>query len=264
MLATKREEKLRIGVRLVMSLAAILFIGNIALGQNSLFLNNTNQERGSYGERGEAGRVGYGPGAGQPMIMADEVGTNTYQGSPVLQASWITVEEPRLKNFRVHDLVTIVVNEVSRHSTSAETQTERSYGLDAALEEWFRLTHGAVYAADATHGEPSLALSFSREQDGSGEISRQDSLTARIRAEVVDVLPNGNLVLEATHSVTTDDETSLITLTGICAGSDLGLDNTVLSSQLASLRVEKTHTGMARDATRRGVISGFLEFLNLL
>ena len=264
MLSKQRKENGRIVIQLIMGLIAMLFLSDIALSQNSLFLNNTSQERGRYEEPGQAGRVGYGPGVGESMVLADEVGANDSTGRPVLQASWITVEEPRLKNFRIHDLVTIVVNEVSRHSTSAETETDRSYGIDAALEEWFRLTNGAVYAANAAHGEPSLALSFDREFDGSGDITRQDSLSARIRAEVVDVLPNGNLVLEATHSITTDDETTVITLTGICAGGDLGLDNTVLSSQLASLRVEKVHTGMARDATRRGIISGLLEFLNLL
>ena len=57
-------------------------------------------------------------------VVAETMPVVHTRSAPVLQASWITVEEPSPKDFRVHDLETIMVNEVSGHSTSAQTQTE--------------------------------------------------------------------------------------------------------------------------------------------
>jgi len=177
------------------------------------------------------------------------------------EASWITVAKPRPRDVRVHDLITIVVNEVSKSSTKAKTKTERKNSIDTALEDWLKFTSGNLGADQQGGGTPKVKLSHTRKLDAKGDIDRQDTLTARIRAEVMDVLPNGNLVLEATHTVVTDDERTTITLTGMCSGKDIGADKTVLSSSLARLDLRKEHSGMTRDATKRGLIFGFLDWL---
>jgi flagellar L-ring protein precursor FlgH len=182
-------------------------------------------------------------------------------GVSVENASWITVHKPKPKDIQVHDLVTIMVHEVSKHSTKADTKAEREYSLDAKLADWIRLTGGALRPDKQNRGDPTVSFSFEREFDGKGDIKRQDTVTARIQAEVIDVLPNGNLVLEATHTVVTDDESMTITLNGICRGKDIGVDNTILSNQLARLDLHKHHKGIARDATKRGLISGLIDWL---
>lgn len=180
-----------------------------------------------------------------------------------IKASWFTVDEPEPKDFRVHDLVTIVVHEVSKHTTKADTKADREYSFDARIEEYIRFADQAIQPALQKNGSPRIKLSLDKEFEGEGDIKREDTLSARIQAEIIDVLPNGNLVLEAAHTVITDAESSTITLTGMCRSKDVGIDNSVLSSRLHDLMVRKFHSGMAHDATRRGIISGLFDWINL-
>lgn len=256
--ATGRDDR---GTRLSIALLAMTVMATMAWGQNSLY-QRANDEVLTRSLRGNA-EHNYAMGRMVNAEARSKLGTS--KGAfPVLRVSWLTVEEPAPKDFRVHDLVTIVVNEMSKHTTKADTSTERSYALDAKLEEWFRLTKGGVRLSDKEHGAPQLKLAFDREFEGAGDVEREDSLSARIQAEIIDILPNGTMILEASHTVVTDDEVTHITLSGICRSKDITSSNTILSSQIARLRLKKTHEGMARDATRPGLISGLIDWLNPL
>jgi len=150
-----------------------------------------------------------------------------------VEASWITVDVPRQKDYRVHDFVTIIVNEVSRSRTKSKSKLERENTIEAILEDWVRLDNGRLRPDAQRGGNPSIVAGIEREFEGKGETDRRDMLTVRITAEITDVLPNGNLVLEATKSITTDEDVTRVTLTGMCRSSDIGADNTIISSKLA-------------------------------
>ena len=109
---------------------------------------------------------------------------------------------------------------------------------------------------------PELKLSGSRNLKGEAQVDRTDVLTARIGAEVVDVKPNGTLVLQAHKFIKTDDEEQTFTLSGICRAEDVTPDNTVLSTQMFDKNLSKTHTGAVRDTTKRGWIPKLLDALN--
>jgi flagellar L-ring protein precursor FlgH len=200
---------------------------------------------------------GYGDSQGGGSFL------NNTKRTPILKASWITVSEPSPKDFRVHDLITIVVHEVSKNSTKADTKAEREYTLDASLQDWLRLSDLNLRPDKQSRGDPKVGLSYEREFEGKGDIKREDTLSARIQAKVIDVLPNGNLMLEATKKVSIDEETTTIVLSGICRSKDVGIDNSVLSSQVSDLDIRKYHKGIARDATKRGLLSGLVDWLSI-
>lgn len=179
----------------------------------------------------------------------------------ISKASWIAVDKPTPKDIRLHDLVTIIVHESSKHTSKEDVKSEREYSTDAALKDWLRLRGLDLLPAKQPNGDPKIGFNFSREFEGKGDVKRQDTLTARIQAEVIDVLPNGNLRLEATHTIVTNEEETHITLTGVCRSKDVGVDNTVLSDKLAQLEIHKMHKGIARDANKRGLLSGLFDWL---
>lgn len=179
----------------------------------------------------------------------------------ISKASWIAVDKPSPKDIRVHDLVSIVVHESSKHTTKEDIKAEREYSIDAALKDWLRLSGANLRPDKQSRGDPKVGFNFEREFEGKGDVKRQDTLTARIQAEVIDVLPNGNLRLEATHLIVTNEEETYMTLTGICRSKDVGIDNKVLSDNLAQLEIRKMHKGIARDANKRGLLSGLIDIL---
>ena len=188
----------------------------------------------------------------------------TKSNRSVLKVSWTTVEEPKPRDFQVHDLITVIVNEVSKHSTKADSKTEREYELDLKLEDWISLSGGNLRPDQQSQGNPKIKFSGNRDFEGKGNIKREDTLTARIQAEIIDVLPNGNLVLEASHSVVTDGETTTIKMTGTCRSKDVGIGNSIMSSQCSHFKIWKKHTGMARDNVKRGWLAAFLDLINPL
>lgn len=230
---------------------------------NSLFLRGEqmNKDRSLRGSKSE-NMIG--------SKSTNLIGINDYRNreiishniTPGIKANWYAVKEPTPKDFQVHDLITIIILESSKHSVKAEADSERESSVSAKLDEWIKLRGLDLKPATFPDGKLSIKASGGRDFEGDSEIKREDTLSARIQAKVIDVLPNGSLMLEAKHTVSVDDETTVITLTGLCRSKDVGLDNSIISSQIADLIIKKTHTGMARDATKRGLLHGILDFLN--
>ena len=184
------------------------------------------------------------------------------EGMGALEVSWMTVDIPQPKDFRVHDLISIIVNEVSKSSSKADRRSDRENTIEAKLEDWIRFTGFGVRPDKQSRGDPAVTAGIEREFKGKGWVKREDILTARIQAEIIDVLPNGNLVLEAHKRVVTDDDATIVTLTGICRSKDVMSDNSIISTKLAHLEVRKTHSGSARDAVKRGFLTQLLDRLS--
>jgi len=184
-------------------------------------------------------------------------------GVPVLRASLTAVEEPAPKGIHVHDLISIIIHEVSKNESKAETSTERDASAEFKLDDWIRMSGLQLKPERSGRVTPQVKGSAKRSFEGEGDVSREDSLSARIQAEVVDVFPNGNIRIQAIHKIETDDETMTMTLTGICRNKDIGPDNTIISSKIYNLDIKKVHTGTARDATKRSWLHRILDFINI-
>lgn len=177
--------------------------------------------------------------------------------------SLVAVPVPKPKLMQKHDLLTIIVREESNYSSEATADTKKSAGFDAKISS-FPKFNLADFALESAIGDytPRLAADGSRNYKGEGTVDRKDVLTARIQAEVVDVKPNGTLVLQARKRIKTDEEEQLFVLTGICRVQDITPDNTVLSTQLYDSDVRKTHTGVVRDSTKRGWVPRAIDWIN--
>jgi flagellar L-ring protein precursor FlgH len=180
----------------------------------------------------------------------------------LLRSSPFAVARPEPIKIKVHDLLTIIVRESKTATTDSKLQSKKNWKLDTGLEEWIRLSnkHGVV-PAKFEQGKPSVLFDFKNDYKGNGKYDRKDELTTRITARVIDVKPNGNLVLEARKSIAIDDEGYTITLTGECRALDVLPDNTILSTQIADPTIDVQHSGSVRDATRRGWLMRGLDFL---
>lgn len=175
----------------------------------------------------------------------------------------LTPEEPRV--IQRHDLVQIIVREQSEARSRHEVDTDKDYRINGAIPRFpaFSLPEllELQLRAGRTTDMPELRMNFNKEFGGEGEVRRRDDFSARITAEVIEVLPNGNLILEARTFIKTDREESVMKVTGVCRQEDITPLNTVLSNQLHNLTVEKMHKGDLRSATDKGIIARALDFI---
>ena len=175
--------------------------------------------------------------------------------------NYFAVPEAKPKTLLKHDLLTIVISEQSEYSSDGTTDTKKTGDLDAKIDAIPSLSKFTT-AGLLSGFTPELKLSGNRNYKGTGTVDRKDTFTTRIQAEVVDVKPNGTLVVQARKRIVTDEEEQLMVLTGTCRVQDVTPDNTVLSTQLFDMDVRKSHHGAVRDATKRGWVPRLLDWAN--
>jgi flagellar L-ring protein FlgH len=186
-----------------------------------------------------------------------------YQPHALRDVSLFAIAPPEPREYVVHDLVQIIVRETSTAKSSSDLETEKETKLDGKVPQWpnlnledlLRLT---VHQSDDSDN-PALKLDFTKEFSGEGDYERKDDFSARITAEVIEVLPNGNLVLEARTYIKTDKEEQSMKVTGICRPEDITPLNTVLSNQIHDLTIDKVHQGELREANKKGLFTKVLE-----
>src|SRR3989304_5775006 len=146
---------------------------------------------------------------------------------------------------RVGDVVTVRIVESSKGNKNASTKTEKDSSLSTSISAFFGMPSDKLSQA-------SVGAETSEKHDGAGSTSRSSELTAVITARVIDVMPNGNLVIDGRREVVVNNETQLLYVTGIVRPEDIGPNNTVLSSYIADAKITYTGTGVVSDKKRVG------------
>jgi len=150
-------------------------------------------------------------------------------------SSWLYegVDPPRV--FNLNDVITVMVIESSQANSGSTAQRARQGQLDAELANWVRLRGGNVLPGpgDSPHINGTLVSQFR----GSSSVRTIDLTKYSIPMRVVDIRPNGHLLLEARQTVVgnegTGEETSDRLLWVTVRAEDVLPNNTVLSEKVA-------------------------------
>jgi flagellar L-ring protein precursor FlgH len=153
-----------------------------------------------------------------------------------------------LRASRVYDLVTIVVADKASAVSSGVTNTQRKSSAKASVTA----LGGAI---KATRPLANLANTAGDQQlQSQGTTSRDTALTTTITAQVVNVLPNGNLVVQGQKLINVNSEHQTVTVRGIVRPDDLSSTNQVASDRVAMLEVRVDGKGVVNDAVKRPFI----------
>ena len=140
-------------------------------------------------------------------------------------------------------------------SKQATTQTSRAQNFQGSL------TFAGVGTGSGGGGinSPKGAFSFgpyngafSRSFNGSGATSSTDTVTAYMTATVVDVLPNGNLVIRGSRWTKVFDSLQQTVLEGVVRPEDISRNNTVLSQNVAEAKIFLVGKGPVAQNQRPG------------
>ena len=151
----------------------------------------------------------------------------------------------------VGDIVTIMVQESNTAAKDNSTQTAKKTGVDASISSFL---YGPGGSSLLTKGGKYPAMKFDASQDftGGGKISNSEQITARIAVRVVDVLPNGNLILEGTRHTSFAGETQDSVLRGVVRGEDVTANNTVFSYNVSEASIKFISKGSVSSAQKKG------------
>ena len=149
------------------------------------------------------------------------------------------------KASRLHDVVSIVVVESLAASTDGQVKNSRASNANSGLTSLFGLLKKSNALQNLVGMTASSGLS------AQGQSTTNSSLATTFGGEVVDVLPNGMLVVQATRQLTFSQQTQLIKLRGLVRPEDVSAQNQVQSTAMTDLELEVVGKGIVNDSTYR-------------
>lgn len=149
------------------------------------------------------------------------------------------------KAARVHDVISIVVIESLAASTDGQVKNVRASNAATSVTGLF----GALKASNSLQN--LVGQNSASGLTAQGQSTTNSSLSTTFGGEVVDVLPNGMLVVQATRQLTFSQQTQLIKLRGLVRPEDVSSQNQILSTAMTDLELEVTGKGIVSDSTYR-------------
>ena len=167
--------------------------------------------------------------------------------APGKDISWMNGLATDLRARRVNDLVTIRVIENTSAAGTADSSLDKKSNANAAVTQLMGLEKKVP--GDSTTLVGAAANTTFK---GAGTTSRTSTLTAQMTARVVEVLPNGDLVLEGAREIDINGDRQIAVLTGVLRPSDIQPNNVAFSSSVGQLRIRYFGKGLMKDNLQPG------------
>jgi len=152
-----------------------------------------------------------------------------------------------VKARRVADLVTIQVVESTSAVSEASTETLRESQVDVSVPNLFGLE-------ERVSELPNLVdASSSADFTGDASTTRRSVIQTSVTAQVVEVFPNGNLLLQGDRELLVNGERQIVTFRGVARPNDISPQNVILSTRIAEMEFEIAGKGIVSKTQEPGM-----------
>ncbi len=138
------------------------------------------------------------------------------------------------------DILTVRINVADRAEVGNTTARTRGGSENAGLS--------AALGLGIAKPDPLIAGSSKSQFNGSGNISRSETISMTMSAIVTDVLPNGNLMIRGRQEIRVNYELRELIVTGMVRPQDIGRDNSIRHTQIAEARISYGGRGQLTQA----------------
>jgi flagellar L-ring protein FlgH len=160
--------------------------------------------------------------------------------------------EAEQRELQINDIVTVLVDYRSSMLSESDAKSKRNNFYNMVVSDWLKFDGKNISPAPLNNGDLRIRGQLDSQYKTEADLTARDALTFRIAANVVDIRPNGNLVLEARNEVQHDDEVWEQSITGVVRRQSIGPDRTVRSDQIAESRIRIRKKGFVKDGIDRG------------
>jgi flagellar L-ring protein precursor FlgH len=157
---------------------------------------------------------------------------------------------PLLEDHRarmVGDVITININEKVSASKTASSTANRAGTMDFVVPD-------AQIGGRGIKGG-SLSATSKNDFEGKGDSAANNVFTGQITVTVIDVLPNGNLVVAGEKQIGINQGSEFVRLSGVVDPRYILAGNMVSSTQVADARLEYRGAGYINEAQTLGWLS---------
>lgn len=169
------------------------------------------------------------------------------QAQRTLGSLWVPSDVSELssdyKARKVNDTVVIVVSVQTTAQQTGDVNSSRAFATSSAIT-------GLAGDVNTKGLNPLLNANSTTTLKGSGATDSSTTFQTSMTAQVIAVLPSGNLVVEAQRKIFMNNQHEDVTIRGVVRPNDIGAGNTIPSAALSNLEIEMKGKGIIADSTR--------------
>jgi len=158
----------------------------------------------------------------------------------------------------IGDILTIKIAEDSTVDNKAKRTLEKKTKRTADFDGKVGIDHIIPSIPAVTLG---TGQEFTNKLDGKADYKDERSFIASISVVVVDIMPNGNLVVMGTRNRSVADDVQIIEASGIVRPSDIAFDNTIESKQVANFHIVSKNVGVSGPYKRPNWLGRFFDIV---
>jgi flagellar L-ring protein precursor FlgH len=163
---------------------------------------------------------------------------------------------------RVGDILTVRLEEQTDAEKETETTVSKSNSNSIDNPTIFGTTPqfdlpGQLPLANTNDNNLAFSLGSASDFSGEGESDQNNKLSGNISVSVVEVLPNGNMVIRGEKVITINQGNEYIRLSGMISPRDIEADNSISSVRIADAQIAYVGDGPTNDANVMGWLSRF-------
>jgi flagellar L-ring protein precursor FlgH len=179
------------------------------------------------------------------MVLAQAGGMGSSPGSVFIPSARLADMMRDVRASQIDDIVTIIVTENASAAASGATKTARK----SSAKNNITALGGTLPAQNRF---ANLAgVSNDQQLEGTGQTSRNMTLTTTVSARVIEVTPAGSLLVEGAKDLMVNSERQTVVIRGLVRPEDLSTANTVPSTRVANLTIQVNGKGVVGDAIKR-------------
>jgi flagellar L-ring protein precursor FlgH len=143
----------------------------------------------------------------------------------------------------VNDTIVVQVSVQTTAAQSGDVNSARAFTTSSGIS--------GLVGGIATHGvNPLLNANSNTTVKGSGQTSSNTTFTTSLTGQIIAVLANGNMVIEAERKIAMNNQHEDVIIRGIVRPGDIDTNNSISSSALSNLEIEMKGKGIISDSTR--------------
>jgi flagellar L-ring protein precursor FlgH len=150
---------------------------------------------------------------------------------------------------QVGDIITVLLDERTQANKKANTNVSKETDLSVSPNLLLGRTN--------LGNDLGVATNQSNDFKGAGSSDQSNNLSGSITCVVVDMLPNGYLLIQGQKKLTLNRGDEYITISGVVRPDDIANDNTVPSKRVANAQIAYTGKGELADANQMGWLTRF-------
>ncbi|MFH1514633.1 MAG: flagellar basal body L-ring protein FlgH [bacterium] len=155
----------------------------------------------------------------------------------------------------VGDILTVIVVESTSATSKGESKFDKKIDMKGGVKIEGFLDYLVPNFFEPIEPLKNLAINPEEKYDGSGETSSDNTFATRMTATIIEVLPNGNFMIEGTRNVKVNEENQEMVLRGIVRPDDITTSNMISSTQIANAEIFYKGKGPVGRRQKPGLLS---------